>query len=182
MKLAGILTGALLSVAAFAVATAASAQGPGVSDVPKAQMAKLAHMAGRWSGAGWMMVPQVGRKEFASEETVTPHLDGAALLIEGLHRDKATQAVVHHALGLLAYDVDLKTFRMSTALANGRGGSFTGGIDGRTFTWHIETPGAPRRRFVIAFPDDNTWTEVGEYTMDGTKWVKFFEMALKRVK
>ena len=175
MKLAIALFSAVLAVPAMA--------DPGVSDAAKSEMAKLSRMAGKWSGSGWMDIPRAGRHTFDSEETVEPKLGGAALLIEGLHRDAQSRAVVHHALGLLSYDLQAKGYRMSTALANGRGGSFAASVDGHRFIWTIESPGVPTRRFTISFEDANRWVEIGEYSLDGgAQWTRFFEMELKRVK
>jgi len=159
-----------------------SASDVGVSDAAKAEVAKLSPMVGRWKGSGWMDIPKAGRQRFDSEETVEPRLGGAALLIEGLHRDLQTKGIVHHALGLLSYDLGEKRYRMSTALANGRGGRFPATLEGKKFIWDIEAPGVPKRRFTISFDNPDKWVETGEYTLDGTKWTRFFEMDLDRVK
>ena len=160
----------------------ASASDVGVSDAAKAEVAKLSTLVGRWKGSGWMDIPRAGRQKFDSEETVEPRLGGAVLLIEGLHRDPQGKGIVHHAMGLLSYDLSEKGYRMSTALANGRGGRFPATLDGRKFVWDIEVPGAPKRRYTILLDNPDKWVETGDYTLDGTKWTRFFEMELNRVK
>jgi hypothetical protein len=146
-----------------------------------AELAKLSAMAGRWKGDGWMFTRE-GRKTFASEETVEMKLGGAALLIEGLHRDATTNAVVHHALAILAWDAARSEYRFLSALADGRTGAFAGKLEDGRFVWMIQPEGAPWSRFTIAFTGDR-WVEDGESSRDGGKtWMKFFEMRLDRVK
>lgn len=147
----------------------------------KAEVGKLLPMAGRWKGSGWMMNPG-GKSTFNSEETVEVRLDGAALLIEGFHRDTGTNVVVHHALAILAWDTFRNEYRFQSALADGRTGSFPGKIEDRRFVWSIEPANAPWSRFTIAVEGDR-WDEDGEMSRDGGKaWSKFFEMRLTRVK
>jgi hypothetical protein len=143
-------------------------------------MAKLKFL-GQWKGEGWIVVPQRGRVQFVSEETVHEKLGGSAMLIEGLHRDAKTHAVVHHALGLLSWDAGAREYRMATALDFGRGGYFPGRLEGNRFTWTLERPGGPRSRYVITVEGDR-WTEVGERSTDGTAWEVFFHMELTRVR
>ena len=144
----------------------------------RAEVAKL-KLAGRWQGEGWIDVPNVGRVPFTSEETVVEKLGGSALLIEGLHRDARTQAVVHHALGVLSWDVGAREYRMATALDFGRGGYFPGKLEGNRFSWNLDRPGM-KQRYTITVEGER-WVEVGERSPDGAKWEPFFQMELKRV-
>lgn len=172
---------AFAAFAAFALAGTAMAAGP-VPEAVKAEMAKISRMAGQWKGSGWI-AGREGRTTFNSEETVEPRLDGAALLIEGFHRDTKTNAVVHHALAILAWDVHRNEYRMQSSLADGRNGSFPGKVEDGKFVWRMELENAPWSRFTISFEDADRWLEVGESSRDGGKtWFKFFEMDLRRVK
>jgi len=146
----------------------------------RAEMAKL-KVVGRWAGTGWIDVPRVGRMEFRSEETVVERLGGSALVIEGLHRDTKSNAVVHNALGLLSWDAGAKQYRMATALDFGRGGYFPGRLDGNRFTWAIDMPGGMKQRYAIVV-DGDRWVETGERSRDGATWEPFFHMELTRVK
>jgi hypothetical protein len=146
-----------------------------------AELAKLSAMAGRWKGEGWMFTRE-GKKTFASEETVEMKLGGAALLIEGLHRDASTKAVVHHALAILTWDAARGEYRFLSALADGRTGAFAGRLEEGRFVWTIQPEGAPWSRFTIAFTGER-WVEDGESSRDGGKtWMKFLEMRLERAK
>ena len=73
------------------------------SETAKAEMAKIAQMAGKWRGGGWILMPG-GRHESNSEETIEMRLDGRALLVEGFHTDVKSGEVNHHALAIIAWD------------------------------------------------------------------------------
>jgi hypothetical protein len=175
-----------IAIPAFllAVATGALAADPAAEarkSTAKAEVAKLSAMAGNWKGGGWALGPN-GKAAFNSEETVQSRLDGAALLIEGFHRDTGTNAVVHHALAILAWDAFRNEYRFQSALADGRTGSFPGKLQDGRFVWSIEPANAPWSRFTITLEADR-WDEEGETSRDGGKtWMKFFEMRLTRVK
>ena len=169
---------AILLATLVPFATAADPSSP----TAKAEMAKIAQMAGKWKGSGWILTP-AGRHESNSEETIEMRLDGRALLIEGFHTDKSTNEVNHHALAIIAWDDFQKQYRFASALAAGRTGYFPARLEGKAFIWTIAVPNGPTSRFTIALDDPDKWREVGEQSRDGGQtWVKFFEMNLDRVK
>jgi len=152
------------------------------SPTAKAEMAKIATMAGHWKGSGWIDTP-AGRHESNSEETVELRLDGHSILIEGFHTDVKSGALNHHALAIIAWDDNQKQYRFMSALAAGRTGYFPAKLEGRTFIWSIPVPNGPTSRFTISLDDPDRWHEVGEQSRDGgATWKKFFEMELTRVK
>ncbi len=169
---------AMLLVLAFAWPAAAEPSSPAA----RAEMAKIAQMAGRWKGGGWIDLP-AGRNFSASEETIEMRLDGAALLIEGRHTDPRSGVVNHHALAIIAWDEARREYRFMSALAAGRTGYFPGRLEGKSFIWTIAVPNGPVSRFTISLDDPDKWREVGEQSRDGgATWTKFFEMNLERVK
>lgn len=173
---------ALLAAFALPVASAPDNYAEAGRAAARAQMAKLEALRGQWKGSGWIEIPGAGRSEFTSEETVVEKLGGSALVIEGLHRHAKSGAVVHHALGMLYWDVGAKGYRMATALDMGRGGYFPGSLEGNRFTWAMEIPRGPKQRYVITM-DGDRWVETGERSMDGgTTWAPFFHMELARSK
>ena len=152
------------------------------SPTAKAEMAKIAQMAGKWKGGGWILTP-AGKHVSDSEETIEMRLDGRALLIEGYHRDATSGEVNHHALAIIAWDDARREYRFSSALASGRTGYFPARLEGKSFVWTIAIPNGSTSRFTIALDDPDKWSEVGEQSRDGgMTWVKFFEMNLERVK
>ena len=169
---------ALVLIACVPLAAAAEPS----SETAKAEMAKIAQMAGKWKGGGWILTP-AGRHESHSEETIEMRLDGRALLIEGFHTDAKSGAVNHHALAIIAWDDMRREYRFASALAAGRTGYFPARLEGKAFVWTIAVPNGPTSRFTIALDDPDKWREVGEQSRDGGQtWVKFFEMNLDRVK
>jgi hypothetical protein len=166
-------------IAAFAAPVGAQ-HGP--SDAAKERIAHLSSLVGKWKGSGWIMLPTGTRSAFVGEEVVESRLDGRALLVEGLHRDGASGAVVHQAIGLIAWDAARGEYRFGTALASGRTGTHAARMEGKRFVWTLDAPGPPRR-FVISMERPDTWEEVGEVSTDaGKSWTRFFEMRLERVK
>ena len=166
----------------FAIAVPATALADPSSDTAKAEMAKIAHMAGKWKGGGWIDRPE-GRSYSVSAETIEMRLDGHAILIEGFHTDPRSGVVNHHALAIIAWDDAQRQYRFMSALAAGRTGYFPARLEGRKFIWSIPIPNGPTTRFTISLDDPDKWNEVGEQSRDGgVTWVKFFEMNLERVK
>lgn len=160
------------------------AQAPPAPD-PAAQAAeikKLDFLVGEWSGEGWMDMPGGKRETFTSWEKVVKKVNGTALLVEGLHKSKATGEVVHETLAMLTFDPAAKHYSFRTALANGRAGNFTGSVPSENvFVWGM---GGQRNqiRYTIKLNDKGEWSEVGEFSPDGENWRKFFEMTLRKVK
>jgi len=52
-------------------------------------------------------------------------------------------------------------------------------LDERKIQWSFTTARG-QVRFTEDFSKDGTWTELGEFSMDGENWFTFFEMELKR--
>lgn len=169
------------AVAAVAVATLAfglPARADAPSPTAKAEMAKIAQMAGRWKGGGWV-ITQAGRREFQSTELMEWRLDGYALVVEGRHTDAKSGELTHHAIATIAWDDKAGEYRFLSALNTGMTGAYPARLEGRKFVWSIP----PSTRFTISLDDPDCWLEVGEYSRDGgATWIKFFEMDLARVK
>ena len=160
------------------------AQAPPAPDpaAQAAQIKKLDFMVGEWQGEGWMDMPGGARETFTSWEKVQSKLEGVALLVEGLHKSKATGKVVHQTLAILSFDEAAKNYRFRTSLANGRSGDYTGKVVAdNVFEWGMDTPRG-RIRYTIKLNDKGEWSEVGEFSADSTNWRKFFEMTLRKVK
>ncbi|MGH9659171.1 MAG: tetratricopeptide repeat protein [Bryobacteraceae bacterium] len=140
------------------------------------EMKKMEILAGRWEGSGWMQMGSQ-REAFRSVETVEVKLGGAALLIEGTHRDG--ERIVHHALAVLSWDNSTKTYRFRSQLATGQLGDYEAkAIDGG-MEWGMSTPRG-KMRYTIRIIDGKRWQEIGEFDAGGT-WRQFFEMTLEKV-
>ncbi|HUS19820.1 MAG TPA: hypothetical protein VMZ25_09235, partial [Terriglobales bacterium] len=94
----------LVLFAVLSLTTTVFAQAPTAPDpVAQAQQVKkLDFIVGEWSGEGWMDLPGGVRETFTSWEKIQSKLDGVALLVEGLHKSKATGKVVHQTLAVIS--------------------------------------------------------------------------------
>jgi len=149
-------------------------------DAERAAMAKLAYMAGRWEGAGWMDMGG-GRNGFQGSETVQLKLKGVALLVEGdftARLGDRQEAPVHTTLGVIFFDAKSGKYRFNSWLATGMAGERNLTLTSDGWQWEMQA-GPMRIRYTASFAAD-TWLEIGERSSDGTTWQKFFEMTLKK--
>lgn len=173
------ITGFLLLFSGALLAQAPPAPDPAAQ---AAEIKKLEFLVGEWSGEGWMDMPGGKRETFTSWEKVVKKVNGTALLVEGLHKSKATGEVVHETLAMLTYDPGAKNYSFRTALANGRAGNFTGTVPSENvFVWGMNSPRS-QIRYTIKLNDKGEWFEIGEFSPNGENWRKFFEMTLRKVK
>ncbi|HMW03349.1 MAG TPA: hypothetical protein PKZ53_04400 [Acidobacteriota bacterium] len=148
-----------------------------------AAMKKLEGMVGDWAGSGWIeMGPQ--RQTFTSLETVQSRLNGMVLIIEGLHTSKleagGPEKVIHHALAWLSFDDQTNQYRMRPHKADGASlDTFLVPTENGSWQWGIPSPNGGSIRYTITLKEKK-WQEVGEFSMDGKQWRKFFEMNLEK--
>jgi hypothetical protein len=148
---------------------------PAIEAVSRAEF-----MVGTWKGEGWAKMGPAPKEEFTQVETVDLMLDGAVLMIEGVGHSKGeSPEKVHHALALLSYDPTDTSLVFSSFMAGRPRLDVTPEVGESTFDWGFSAPGGMQIRYSSVVKDD-TWTEVGEYSMDGSEWHQFFEMTLKR--
>lgn len=168
---------ALLSVPAFAAAQG----GPPPDTVPSQiqAMKACAFLVGQWRGEGWMAFGPGDRRTFQQTEDVTSKLNGLLLQIEGLGKNDAG-GTVHAALAILSFDPDGKRYHFKSYEHMGRSVDAAAECRNGTVTWIL--PAGPRTmRYTIALNQKGQWYEIGEATMDGKTYQKFFEMTLDRV-
>lgn len=146
---------------------------------------RIDFLVGEWRGEGWTITGPNQRETFSSWEKVEKKLDGAALLIEGLHyatRDTKQTTPVHHALATISWSERDQKYRFVSALSNRDGGTFSGFVnDDGAFVWEIALP-ERRMRYVISIDEQGRWSEDGSLTSDGGKnWFPFFHMRLSKI-
>jgi hypothetical protein len=152
----------------------ASGQTPGAS---KEQMKKLAIWTGRWTGTSTSQMQ--GKTESGTvEESIEWKVDGQALLINGLGKNKEGK-IVHEALGVLSFDSKDNKYRLRTWLRDGRNAdAWFLVLAENSFQWGFDVP-TGKIRYNIQLTQ-TTWVESGEYSSDGTQWFPFFQMQLAR--
>lgn len=153
----------------------------------KEAMQKLAGWVGRWQGEGTMQMGPGGPKKSVVDERIELKLDGTILVVEGI--GKATDAttklesVVHHAFGIISFDASSKNYRFKSYTKEGRSAdSYFNIISDNKYEWGFDIPTGGKTRYTIVLdPAKKSWNEVGEFSRDGTNWLKFFEMNLLKI-
>jgi len=146
----------------------------------RASIARLEFMLGRWRGHAWQ---QRGgeRVEIEMTEVVESKLDGTIVVVEGrgtVPDAEGQERVVHHALGVIAFNPSTASYTLRSYLATGQYGDFAVEVRENEVSWTREVPGGRVRntaRYASA-----EWHEVGEFSRDGINWTRVMEISLKR--
>jgi hypothetical protein len=147
------------------------------------QMQKFSWMVGDWQGDAWYLGRDQQRVQLIQKEHIQFRLDGAIITMEGTGYNKPSgteeSKIVFQAFGILTFDMTSSKF----VLRAYRGGNFidsdfTFNPDG-SFTWGFDLPYG-KTRYTLHLTPEGKWNEVGEFSSDGTTWVKNFEMLLTR--
>jgi hypothetical protein len=168
-------------VASAFLAASALAQRSDLEGEARDAMSKLAFLAGEWEGEATMDMGPGARHKVAQVETVESKLDGLLLVVEGVGHKVEDGKLVHHALGVISYDARAKHYRVAAYRQDGEMVNATGTFlpDG-AFQWSFEITGQRRVRYTIRQSTDGEWLETGEMSPDGTKWLPFLDMKLRR--
>jgi hypothetical protein len=168
-----------LFISLFALSAKAQAPSPAIQIE---EMKKASFLVGEWRGEGWILLGQNQRETFKQSEVVQSKLNGLTMVIEGLGKSTdGKERIVHNALGIVSYDLEKKSYRFSAYQANGQAIDAEAKVNNNALEWGFKTPRGTTR-FLITLTDKGEWHEVGDITMDGKNWFKFFEMTLQRVK
>lgn len=154
---------------------------------PNQEMSKLDFLVGEWKGEAWVqMGASVKREYILQTEKVQSKLGGKVLLIEGLgcekREDGTAGKIVHDALAIVSWDPQKKQHRFNSYVVGRPGVDTTIDVGDKTAVWGMTTPQGSRIRYTIRLTDNGEWNEIGEFSRDGEKWSKFFEMNLRREK
>jgi hypothetical protein len=141
------------------------------------EMKKLDWMVGEWNGAA---TTQTGAEKHMSHvtERIQWKLGGKALLVEGLGKD-GSGAVVHEALAVISYNEAAKKYEFDAWTARYPHTDTWFEVGATTAQWGFDTPQG-KVRYSISRTPSGQWIEIGEYSADGTKWMKFFDMTLTK--
>lgn len=167
----------LILVFVFLCVSVASAQADQTVELKRTEMKKIEKMVGQWKGAGWI---QQGpkRETFTGTEMVQRKLDGLALIVEGKFSNEAGK-VIHETLAVISYEPKETKYDFRTYLASGLGGDYEIKPTETGWQWGFNVESGTIR-YTIKIEND-TWSEIGEFSRDGKTWMKFFEMNLKKV-
>jgi len=176
MKRAWVMAAGIFLLAAGAV----FAQAPAPPEEALAAMARLKFLVGSWKGDAVMTMGPGATEEVAQTEMVESRLDGLLLVVEGVGTSKrSSQAVVHHAVAMISYDVASKQYRVIAYRQDGQSVTATAKfLDDGNFQWGFDMPGRSIRYTITDAKGD--WHEIGEFSADGKTWTQFLELQLKR--
>jgi len=147
---------------------------------------KLSFMIGEWKGNGWMMT-QNGKQFTSIVEKVDCKLDCEIFAIAGIgtKTDSATMksVVVHDAFGIIAYDKAKGKFTLRAYKKDNITETELEIISEKMIRWNLAIPNnGGTMRFTTDFSEPNKWKGTGEYSRDGTNWIKMMETRLEKTK
>ncbi len=142
---------------------------------------QLSFMKGTWSGEGWMYINRK-KKEFTQTETIASKVDNTVLMVDGIGYAKEDKnKVIHNAFGVISYNNDEKSITMiSFSSTGGKMENRMKFIGNKKLEWSFRDEKGGTVRFREDFSEDGIWSERGDYSFDGQKWVTFFQMRLEK--
>lgn len=174
---------ALATTLCLSLPLTASAQMPDFKrDEQLAEMKKLAWMVGEWRGTGSMQMGPGVAHSSQVHERIESKLDGLAIHVEGIGMAKdasGKESKVHHALATISWSPECKCYRFPAHTMMGSYVNAEMRIVGDTIVWGFKT-GPAEIRYTIRHTEKGQWHEVGDRSMDGKTWQRFFEMTLDR--
>lgn len=156
-------------------------------NVAKEKMKLFEHWSGHWVGEGSIQMGPGEPKKSVVDEHLEFKLDGAVMLIEGIGKSKDQQTVdgkvIHHAMAILYYDQASKQYKLNSFLKDGRNAqAWFNILEENKYQWGFDIPTGKVRYSITIDRNANKWNEIGEFSNDnGSTWMKFFEMNLKKV-
>ena len=155
------------------------AQRPDFSPQCKEAMQQLAALAGDWKGTATMQT-QNGPMTLDQSEHIEWKLDGLLLAIEGIGRQK--DAIQFHAFAVINFDPFTKQFKFKSFVKEGYATDAYFKVQQENqFEWGFDiSSGGKSKHTIVLDREKKTWYESGEYSRDGTTWMKFIELNLTR--
>ena len=149
------------------------------------EMRKLDWWVGEWSGDASIQMGPGKPQQVAQTERVQSKLGGKLLLVEGLGKarleDGKTGDVVHEAMAVVSWNDRTRKYELDAWTAReGHVDAWFEAGEGNTAVWGFDTPQGGKIRYTVSLTEAGQWREIGEFSRDGSQWMKFFEMTLKK--
>jgi hypothetical protein len=144
----------------------------------KTAIVKLEPLIGEWKGEGWVQMGSA-KHVFQQQESISLKANNTVIQIEGLGMDESGQAV-HQAFAIISFDSEKAAYQMLAVRADGKVIypeiliTETGVLE-----WGFDVGNGGRVKFNIEIKGD-TWHETGKFSSNGTNWISFLEMNLKK--
>ncbi|MBL0740669.1 hypothetical protein [Chryseolinea lacunae] len=158
-------------------------QGPDHSQRCKEEMKKLSFLVGDWKGEATHRGPK-GSITVMQQEHIEWKLQEMVMVVEGTGREKnattGKEEVTFQAMATLNFDPIEQQFKWKSFVKEGYStNAYFKILETNTFEWGFDIPTGGKTKFTIILdPTKNTWHETGEYSKDGTQWMKFIELNL----
>ncbi|MEQ9413066.1 MAG: hypothetical protein RIF39_04515 [Cyclobacteriaceae bacterium] len=146
----------------------------------KSEMKKLAYFVGDWKGTAVIQTPN-GPQTLVQTEHIKWELDGVVLSIEGIGREN--DKVTFNALAFVNFNPASQEFQFRSYLKEGYAtDAYFKVLDTNKFEWGFDIPSGGKVKYSITLdPVKKTWYELGQYSPDGTQWMKSIEMNLVKL-
>lgn len=145
------------------------------------QLSTINYLAGKWKGTASIQQPGGKTLTLHQSETITWELDSLLMRIEGVGTDPETKKKSFHAFAIISYNPMTQQLGLRSYTHEGRQtDAYFNPISVNQFEWGFDLPanrGKVRYTIVIS-ETDKTWTEKGEFSPDGTRWMPFITMNL----
>ena len=167
----------LTSIALLIAGSQLMAQPRDFSAQCKSEMKKLSYFVGDWKGTA-VMQTRNGPQTINQAEHIKWELDGVVLSIEGTGREN--DKVKFNALAFVNFNPSNQEFQFRSYLKEGSSTDAYFKVVGENqFEWGFDIPTGGKVKYSITLdPTKKTWYELGEYSPDGSKWMKSIEMHL----
>jgi len=170
-----------MRIAALMVITLLAAPMLRADELPAVEaVKKVAWLAGTWEGSGWIAMRGGEKTTFRQREVVRLAAGGLVLVIEGQGTAPDSGKVTHDAFAVVDYDPVAKKYRWHSWRAGGGDAIDEPEVGEGRFVWGMSPPAGGRIRYTISRTAEGAWLEIGEFSRDGEKWSKFFEMTLTK--
>ena len=143
-------------------------------------MQKLSYLAGDWKGNATVRNPN-GTLTLEQSEHIEWKMDGMVLSIEGTGTDQGK--VMFKAMAVVNYDPAQQQFKFKSFVKEGFStDAYFNVVSENKFEWGFDIPSGGKSRYTITLdPNKKSWYEVGEFSRDGSTWMKFIEMNLTKL-
>jgi len=141
---------------------------------------KMEFLQGKWQGKAWASMGPGKEYNVDQSEDVQFKLGGEVLLVEGIGRIDGN--VAFQAMGIISYDIFKNEYKFKTYKDGGKGMDAYMILKGEKWIeWGFDIPNGGKIKYTIRINEKGQWHEVGEYSPDGQKWFKNFEMTLNKI-
>jgi hypothetical protein len=142
-------------------------------------VADFAFLQGDWEGQAWVSLGPNNTKVLVQKERVELKLNNNILQIDGTGIEN--DQIVFEALGIVSVSKEIGKYAFKAYRENGLVTDAYFYLKGdRQYEWGFDLGGGAKSRFSGRIDEKGKWNEIGEYSPDGSKWYKTFEMTLDK--